>query len=79
MHSLGMVRYSAAFGRLLGEWLVSDAFELCDVITFQEASRLDSLQLNLDLSEVCQFVYQRLVGVTFRYRIVSAHRRHPNR
>ena len=77
MHSLGVVRYGTAFGRLFGEWIISNAFELCDVIALQEAIRTNSLQLNLDLSEVCQFVYERLIGATVRYSCVSTFEKVP--
>jgi hypothetical protein len=61
-----MVWYGAPFGRFFGEWIISNALETCDVITRQEATRTNSLQLNLDLSEGCQFVYERLIGATVR-------------
>jgi hypothetical protein len=64
MHSLGTVRYGAPFGCLFREWVISNAFECCDLVTSTDANITNSLQLNLDLSELCQFVYERLVSST---------------
>jgi hypothetical protein len=75
VHSLGTVRNGAPFRRLFREWVISNAFECCDLITSTDANITNSLQFNLDLSEVCQFVYERLVSSTsVHYNCVSTSR-----